>query len=127
MFDLAERVYPAEEQTLTDEEAALELAERRLVSLGIARTGSLAQKSDPVDVDAVGEAATVDGTEGLWRVDAALLGDGAFRPRTALLSPFDRLVFDRQRLSEAQPVHAFPGCWTPIRRSCDSHLKGATE
>jgi hypothetical protein len=41
----------------------------------------------------------VDGLKGDWVADAAALG-GPFRPRTMLLSPFDRLIHDRKR-SEA--------------------------
>ena len=41
----------------------------------------------------------VEGTKGEWRVDPALL-DGEFEGRTALLSPFDRLVHDRARTQE---------------------------
>ena len=101
LFDVAERVYPAEVPTLSDEDAARERAERRLASLGIARAKGVAQPFEPIDVGEIGEEAVVDGTDGVWRVDADALAplDG-FAPRTALLSPFDRLVFDRKRLDE---------------------------
>jgi uncharacterized protein YcaQ len=46
-----------------------------------------------------GEPATVEGVKGDWRVDPAYL-DGEFEERTALLSPFDRLVHDRTRAEE---------------------------
>jgi uncharacterized protein len=46
-----------------------------------------------------GEPATVEGVKGDWRVDPAYL-DGDFEGRTALLSPFDRLVHDRTRAEE---------------------------
>jgi uncharacterized protein YcaQ len=49
-----------------------------------------------VDVGEAGEAAVVDGLKGEWRVDPAFLDDG-FEGRTALLSPFDRLIHDRVR------------------------------
>ena len=54
----------------------------------------------PVD-DALehGEPATVEGVRGVWRVDPAQLGQ-PFEGRTALLSPFDRLVHDRKRMVE---------------------------
>ena len=41
----------------------------------------------------------MDGVEGQWRVDPVWLADldREFQGRTALLSPFDRLVFDRSR------------------------------
>jgi len=41
----------------------------------------------------------VEGVKGEWRVDPAAFGD-AFEGRTALLSPFDRLIHDRVRALE---------------------------
>ena len=41
----------------------------------------------------------VEGVKGEWRVDPAALGED-FEGRTALLSPFDRLVHDRARAQE---------------------------
>ena len=41
----------------------------------------------------------VEGVKGEWRVDPAALQD-EFEGRTALLSPFDRLVYDRRRAEE---------------------------
>jgi uncharacterized protein len=41
----------------------------------------------------------VEGVKGEWRVDPAALGVD-FEGRTALLSPFDRLVHDRARTEE---------------------------
>lgn len=101
LFDLAERVYPAEIEQLTADEAARQRAERRLGALGIARAKGVAQPFEPIDVGEIGEPAVVEGVEGEWRVDAAALAAGDdFAPRTALLSPFDRLVFDRDRLRD---------------------------
>ncbi|WP_231635187.1 DNA glycosylase AlkZ-like family protein [Luteipulveratus halotolerans] len=54
---------------------------------------------EPMGVGEVGERATVEGVAGEWRVDSQQLGL-AFRGRTALLSPLDRLVADRVRLEE---------------------------
>jgi hypothetical protein len=54
---------------------------------------------EPVDVGDAGEPAVVEGTKGQWRVDPAALG-ADFEGRTALLSPFDRLVYDRRRAQE---------------------------
>jgi len=51
---------------------------------------------EPIDVGEAGEPAMVEGTKGEWRVDPAALGH-EFEGRTALLSPFDRLVHDRRR------------------------------
>lgn len=101
LFDIAERVYPADVPQLSDEEAGRERAERRLASLGIARVKGVAQPFEPIDVGEVGEEAVVDGVDGVWRVDpAAPAAADGFVGRTALLSPFDRLVFDRRRLEE---------------------------
>ena len=100
-FDLAERVYPADVAHLTAEEAGRERAERRLASLGIARAKGVAQPFEPIDVGEIGEEALVDGVDGVWRVDpGALVAADEFVARTALLSPFDRVVFDRRRLEE---------------------------
>jgi uncharacterized protein YcaQ len=101
LFDLAERVYPQDVLALGPEEAARERAERRLTSMGIARAKSISQPIEPIDVGTVGEEATVQGVPGAWRVDPAAIDElDRFAPRTALLSPFDRLVFDRRRLEE---------------------------
>src|SRR5205085_7240105 len=52
------------------------------------------------DVGEAGEPAVVEGVKGEWRVDPAALRDQDFEGRTALLSPFDRLVHDRVRAQE---------------------------
>jgi hypothetical protein len=54
---------------------------------------------EPIHVGEAGEPAVVEGVKGAWRVDPAYLDD-AFEGRTALLSPFDRLVHDRARTEE---------------------------
>ena len=51
------------------------------------------------DVGDAGEPADVEGVPGEWRVDPAAIGR-PFTGRTALLSPFDRLVHDRRRAQE---------------------------
>src|SRR5213076_1301719 len=73
--------------------------ERRLASLGIARAKARKMPMEPVHVGEAGEPAVVEGVKGEWRVDTAYLV-GAFEGRTALLSPFDRLVHDRVRAEE---------------------------
>jgi uncharacterized protein len=50
-------------------------------------------------VGEVGEPAEIEGVKGEWRVDPSYLGQ-PFTGRTALLSPFDRLVHDRKRMVE---------------------------
>ena len=54
---------------------------------------------EPIDVGDAGESAIVAGVKGEWRVDPTAL-DAEFRGRTALLSPFDRLIHDRVRTQE---------------------------
>lgn len=99
VWDLAERVYP-DLPDVDDALAARQLAENRLRSLGIARARSVQQPGEPIDVGEVGEEAEVEGVPGRWRVDAAALDALDAEGRTALLSPFDRLVFDRTRTQE---------------------------
>lgn len=101
LFDIAERVYPPDADEIDAADAARERAERRLTSLGISRAKGLAQPIEPIDVGPVGEEAVVEGVAGTWRVDPHAVAElDAFAGRTALLSPFDRLVFDRRRLEE---------------------------
>ena len=99
LWDLPERVYPADVTVPSVEEATRTINERRLASLGIARQKTRAMPVEPVDVGEAGEPAVVEGVKGEWRVDPAALG-GEFEGRTALLSPFDRLVHDRIRALE---------------------------
>jgi uncharacterized protein YcaQ len=98
LWDLAERVYPAHPVVPADQ-ALRTRNERRLRSLGIARATGPDCLVEPLDVGEAGEPAVVEGVRGTWRVDPALLGQ-PFSGRTALLSPFDRLVYDRKRTSE---------------------------
>jgi uncharacterized protein len=86
LWDLADRVYPDDPVPDLDE-ARQVLAERELRALGIVRKS------------AAGEPARIAGVRGRWHVDPSLL-DGEFTGRAALLSPLDRLVFDRKRLAD---------------------------
>jgi uncharacterized protein len=96
LFDLAERVYP--DAVVPAASALRQRDERRLRALGLVRPRALeSPASDPAGP--VGEPAVVDGVRGRWRVDPAQLGQ-PFEGRAALLSPFDRLVYDRKRLAE---------------------------
>jgi uncharacterized protein len=99
LWDLAESVYPADVVVPSLEEATRVKNERRLASLGIARQKSTKMPLEPVDVGEAGEPAVVEGVKGEWRVDPTALGED-FEGRTALLSPFDRLVYDRARARE---------------------------
>src|SRR3954447_7947051 len=99
LWDLPERVYPAGVVPTPVEEAERMKNERRLTSLGIARAKAPVMPIEPVFVGDLGEPAVVEDTKGEWRVAPAALGQG-FKGRTALLSPFDRLVYDRRRSEE---------------------------
>ncbi len=87
LWDLAERVYPFPIEEVPMAEAMRARAERILQSLGLAR---------PKVVGDVGEPATVEETTGEWRVDPGAIGR-PFAGRTVMLSPFDRLIHDRDR------------------------------
>lgn len=90
LWDLAERVYPADVAVVPLDQARRRRDERRLTSLGISR---------PQLVGQAGEPAVVDGSAVEWRIDPEAVGQ-PFAGRTALLSPFDRLIHDRVRASE---------------------------
>ena len=96
LWDLPERVYPADVAVPSVEEAERVKSERRLAALGIARAQARAMPMEPIHVGEAGEPAVVEGVKGEWRVDPRYL-HGGFKGRTALLSPFDRLVHDRGR------------------------------
>ncbi len=98
LWDLAERVYP-DEPVVPLAEAMHIRGVRRLRSLGIARGRAAAAPNEPNDVGEVGEPAVIEAVRGTWRVDPAYL-DLELAPRVALLSPLDRLVFDRKRMAE---------------------------
>ena len=88
VWDLAERVFPKDAPRIPLEKALRERARRRLRRQGVIRVGS------SEDVGDLGLDAAIDGLRGRWRVEPELL-DRPFAGRTALLSPFDRLVYWR--------------------------------
>ena len=98
LFDLASRVYP-DEPAMPVAEARRVRDERRLRALGIARPQRAVTTHERDDVGLAGEPAVVAGLRGRWRVDPELLGR-PFVGRAALLSPLDRLVFDRKRMAD---------------------------
>jgi uncharacterized protein YcaQ len=87
LWDLAERVYPDDVPVVPADEARMIRDERWLRSLGVAR---------PQVVGDAGIPAEIEGTSGPWRVDPDATAED-FEGRTALLSPFDRLIHDRAR------------------------------
>jgi uncharacterized protein len=98
LFDLAERVYPAVPEVPL-EQADRRRDERRLSALGIARARAAETMAEPNGVGQAGVEAEIDGVRGKWRVDPAQL-DQPFVGRLALLSPLDRLIYDRKRMTD---------------------------
>ena len=102
LWDLAERVYP-DDEPVPYEDAVRQRDVRRLRALGIARAKATATPNEPNHVGQAGDEAVVEGVRGKWRVDPGVLdslGSSRFRGRTAVLSPLDRLVYDRKRMTE---------------------------
>ncbi|SFB76248.1 hypothetical protein SAMN04487968_101376 [Nocardioides terrae] len=99
VWDLAERVYPDDLFRPPPDEARRLRDERRLASLGVARAKPMRSPGEPSPIGPIGLEAVVEGVDGAWRVDPqahAALSE-PFEGRTAFLSPFDRLVYDRDR------------------------------
>ncbi|CAL4859153.1 DNA glycosylase AlkZ-like family protein [Microbacterium sp. MM2322] len=97
VWDLPERVYAGTDASMNPADAEEVLAGRRLQAYGIAR-----QRSPWAGVGTAGEEAEVEGSSWRWRVDpeaiAALDDDPG--GRAAILNPYDRMLFDRPRLTE---------------------------
>lgn len=115
LWAVADRVYPADLEVLSVDEAERRKNERRLASLGIARRTARAMPMEPIHVGEAGEPAVVAGVKGEWRVDPRYL-DGAFEGRTALLSPFDRLVHDRVRAEELFDFEYYLEMYKPVAK-----------
>jgi uncharacterized protein YcaQ len=109
LWDLAERWFP-ETETLPDAEADAWLVRQRLRSLGIALRAFVEQPHvvsytrQPLacaDIVQTGLAVrvSIDGATGDWVADPDALEamDTPLPARTTLLSPFDRLIHDRDR------------------------------
>jgi len=97
-WDLASRIYP-DDEVVPAAQAHRVRDERRLRAMGIARARGPVSPGEPNGVEDAGEPAVIDGVKGGWRVDPSYL-DGTFSGRAAVLSPLDRLVFDRKRMVE---------------------------
>lgn len=98
LWDVAWRVFP-DTAVVPAEEAQRLRDERRVRALGIARPRGPECPVEPMDVGDAGERAVIAGIRGEWRVDPAQLGQ-RFTGRAALLSPIDRLLYDRRRMDE---------------------------
>ncbi len=97
VWDVAERVFPADMPEYSDEVAERMLAERRLQAAGIAK-----QNSPWTRVRDAGEPARVEGSKWKWRVDPEALArvDDEVDGRVAFLNPYDGMLMDRPRISE---------------------------
>jgi uncharacterized protein len=111
LWDLAERVFPTDQPRLPAAEVARRVLDRQLRRHGVARTQELGRVFDgwvpgrervlkaliregrfvPVEVE---------GLPGERLAHAELLERAHGEPRSTLLSPFDRLVYDRDRTEE---------------------------
>jgi uncharacterized protein len=112
LWDLAERVYP---KVPRPRDEARRLLERELRRHGLARTTRLGRSWDGKPAgwesawrallgEGVAVPVEVEGLRGRWFAHRDAL-EAPFRPRTTLLSPFDRLIHDRQRTEELFGFH----------------------
>jgi uncharacterized protein YcaQ len=97
VWDLAERVYPPAAEVPADEARRIR-SERLLAACGIMRDSIAVSPTELHGVVPVGEPAVIEGVPGRWRVDPAQLGR-SFEGRAVILSPFDRLMTDPQRVA----------------------------
>ena len=111
-WDLPERVYPVDLSGYDFDGAVRHRNERRLAALGIARSTGPQIPGEPPYVGDAGEEAAVEGTPGTWRVQPDYI-DLPFEGRTALLSPFDRLVHDRVRAEQTFDFEYFLEMYKP--------------
>ena len=98
IWDLADRVYPQVDEIPVDEARRIR-SERLLTSCGVMRDSIAVSPTELHGVVPVGEPATIEGVPGKWRVDPDQLGL-PFEGRTTILSPFDRLMTDPQRVAK---------------------------
>jgi len=98
VWDLADRVYPQVAEVRADEARRIR-SQRLLTACGIMRDSIAVSPGELHGVVPVGEPATIAGVPGRWRVDPDQLGL-PFEGRTTILSPFDRLMTDPQRVAK---------------------------
>lgn len=99
VFDRAVQVLPAVDPVDPDEALRLRNV-RRLGALGVVREKERGTPVEQYDMAGIGDEAVIDGLPGVWRVDRAALESTVPLTRTVVLSPFDRLVFDRDRMTQ---------------------------
>ncbi len=97
IWDLADRVFPQVEEVPTAEARRIR-SERLLTACGIMRDSIAVSPLELHGVVPVGEPVQIEGVPGRWRVDPDQL-DRPFEGRTTILSPFDRLMTDPQRVT----------------------------
>ncbi|HMH57732.1 MAG TPA: crosslink repair DNA glycosylase YcaQ family protein, partial [Galbitalea sp.] len=93
-----DRVYPQVAEVRADEARRIR-SQRLLTACGIMRDSIAVSPGELHGVVPVGEPATIAGVPGRWRVDPDQLGL-PFEGRTTILSPFDRLMTDPQRVAK---------------------------
>ena len=108
IWDLARRHRPAGLPRLTTPQATRELLRRQLRARGVARDTEIGWQLDAIRLpgweralaslvrEGVAEPVQIAGLPGRWYAAAEVLA-APFEPRTTLLSPFDRLIHDRDR------------------------------
>jgi len=111
LWDVAERVFPTDQPRLAAGEIASALLDKQLRSLGVAQPKELGRAFDgwvPGRERALQALirerrfvpVRIDGLIGDWLAHADLLERGAGEPRSTLLSPFDKLVYYRDRTEQ---------------------------
>ncbi len=108
IWDLASRRLPMDAPRLRASELAHEVVRRQLAAAGVAKRSTLGflfdgtkppgceRALDRLVREGAAVPVTIEGVRGEWLADARALEE-PFRPRTVLLSPFDRLIHDRAR------------------------------
>jgi uncharacterized protein YcaQ len=110
LWDLAERVLPVAEPRLRPAEVARRICEKQLRWRGVARPDQFGSAFDGrppgseralrgLVGDGVAVPVAVEWLAGEWYAHAEAL-EAPFAPRTTLLSPFDKLVLNRERTKE---------------------------
>jgi uncharacterized protein YcaQ len=102
IWDLAERVFAPVPEIPADEARRIR-SERLLSACGIMRDSIAVSPGELHGIVPVGQPVTIEGIPGRWRVDPAQLDpaqlDRGFEGRTVILSPFDRLMTDHDRVA----------------------------